>query len=276
MNRREFLGGCFAGLGAAVLGSNSVFSAHGGAMNGINYGAQLYTARALMERDVRGTLEAIAALGYREFEFAGYFGEAPAEIRRILDGLGVSAPSAHFGADVFAGDFSRALDVASTLGHRYLVLPWWDQAERSKEGYQRLAELLNRSAEEASGHGIKVAYHNHDFEFANVDGIVPFEFLLSETASDRVYFELDLYWCAVMSCQPQSLFEAHPGRFPLLHLKDMNETGGMTDVGAGNLDFTSILPHSSLAGVEHAYVERDDAEDPLSTFRRSIAYLSSL
>ena len=245
-------------------------------MAGINYGAQLYTARALMELDVRGTLEAVAALGYREFEFAGYFGEEPDEIRRILDGLGVSAPSAHFGADMFAGDFSRALDAASTLGHRYLVLPWWAEAERTVEGYQRLAELLNRSAEVASTHGIKVAYHNHDFEFANVDGVIPFELLMTETADDRVYFELDLYWCAVMNCQPHSLFESHPGRFPLLHLKDRDAEGAMSDVGSGELDFAAVLAQSDLAGVEHAFVERDDAEDPLTTFRNGIAHLSSL
>ena len=276
MRRRQFLGACMAGLGATALGSGRVLSAKGGVMGEIKYGAQLYTARSLMAQDLRGTLQAIAGLGYTEFEFAGYFGEKPETIRSLLDELGARAPSAHLGLETFTGDFSRALDEASVLGHRYLVLPWWAQAERTLSGYQRLAEILNRSAEAASAHGIRVAYHNHDFEFAEVDGIIPINLLLCETQSDLVCFELDLYWCAVMGCQPLTLFEQHPGRFPLLHLKDMNETGGMTDVGAGGVDFASVLAHSALAGVEHAYVERDDAGDPLATFRNSIAYLATL
>lgn len=276
MKRRDFLGACITGLGAAFLDSKSVPAARRGGMDRIKYGAQLYTARKLMAEDVPGTLAAIAALGYTEFEFAGYFGEKPVEIRKMLDGLGASAPSAHLSAEAFMRDFPRALDAASAIGHRYLVLPWWAEADRSLEGYKRLTELLNRSAEAASGHGIKVAYHNHDFEFADVGGVVPFDLLLAETQSNLVCFELDLYWCAVMSCSPRSLFEAHPGRFPLLHLKDRDSRGNMTDVGAGELDFAAILAHSALAGVEHAYVERDDTDSPLATFRSSIAHLASL
>lgn len=276
MKRRSFLGACIAGLGATALDSRDALSLKMGGVDGMNYGAQLYTARSLMAEDLPGTLAAIAALGYTEFEFAGYFGEKPAEIRKMLDALGASAPSAHLGADAFIRDFPRALDAASAIGHRYLVLPWWEEADRTLEGYQRLAELLNRSAEAAAGHGIKVAYHNHDFEFARVNGVIPFDLLLAQTQSDLVYFELDLYWCAVMSCSPRSLFEAHPGRFPLLHLKDRDSRGAIADVGAGELDFAAILAHSALAGVEHAYVERDDADSPLATFRNSIAHLASL
>ena len=276
MRRRDFTAACLMGLGMSSLVSKSVFSARNDGMAGMNYGAQLYTARKLMAEDVPGTLKAIASLGYSEFEFAGYFGEKPGEIRKVLDDLGATAPSAHLGAEVFVGSFSKALDDASVLGHRYLVLPWWEETQRTEDGYRRLAELLNRSAEAAAEYDIKVAYHNHDFEFSPISGVVPFDLLLAETQRELVYFELDLYWCAVMNCGPLSLFQAHPGRFALLHLKDRNARGEMVDVGAGELDFAAVLAESGLGGVEHAYVELDNAEDPLETFRSSITHLADL
>ena len=157
LRRRDFTIACALGLAA-----RGVLAQGEKVMGKINYGAQLYTARDLMAEDAPGTLRAIAGLGYSEFEFAGYFGEKPEDLRRLLDNLGATAPSAHWGPDVFAGELTEALDQASVLGHRYLVLPWWDPPQRTQAGYQRLAELLNRSAEKAAPYGIRVAYHNHD------------------------------------------------------------------------------------------------------------------
>ena len=240
-------------------------------------GIQLYTVRSLMERDVEGTLTALAKMGYREIEFAGYFGREPRALRRTLDGLGLTAPSAHIPLDILRGSLGPALDAAAVLGHQYIVCPYVTEPERNAEGFRRIIDDLGRAGRECKARGMQLAYHNHDFEFKPLpDGKLPYDLILAGTDASLVQMELDLYWVTYAGRDPLALIAADPGRFSLCHVKDLSRAGGaphMADVGQGSIDFRTIF---SRAQFRHYFVERDDTKDPLATARVSAAALRAL
>jgi sugar phosphate isomerase/epimerase len=240
-------------------------------------GLQLYTVRSLMGRDVARTLEQVAAAGYDEVEFAGYFNETPKRIRTLLDGAGLTAPSSHIPLADLTKNSARIFDAAETIGHRYIIMPILDPEERrSLDDYRRVADQLNRAGEDARDRGLKIGYHNHDFELAKIDGVLPYDVLLAETEPELVCFEMDFYWMTRGGGNPPGYFKAHPGRFQLCHIKDMDRRGEMTEVGAGRIDFGKILQQREVAGLRHYFVEHDNPPDPLAFIRASHRFLSKL
>jgi sugar phosphate isomerase/epimerase len=240
-------------------------------------GLQLYTVRDLMQADVARTLERVAEVGYQEVEFAGYFGETPRRIRELLDGVGLRSPSAHLSLRELGRHLQRTLDLAELIGHRYLVVPSLDPEDRrTLDDYRRVATALNRAGEAAKARGLRIAYHNHDFELKPIGGVVPYDVLLRGTDPALVFFEMDFYWMASGRADPLVYFQRHPGRFHLCHLKDMAPSGDMADVGAGRLDFRAILRRREQAGLRHFYVEHDHPGDPLESVRASYRYLRGL
>jgi sugar phosphate isomerase/epimerase len=240
-------------------------------------GLQLYTVRDLMQADVARTLEKVARIGYREVEFAGYFGETPARIRGLLDSVGLAAPSSHLSLEDLRDHPGRTFDLAETIGHRYLVVPSLDARDRrTLDDYRRVAAHLNRAGAAARARGLQVAYHNHDFELDPIGGVLPYDVLLRETDPALVAFEMDFYWMASGRADPLVYFQRHPGRFHLCHLKDMDRRRGMADVGAGRLDLRAILQRRVQAGLRHHFVEHDRPEDPLASVRASHDYLRKL
>ena len=238
-------------------------------------GLQLYTVRELMARDVEGTLERVAAIGYQEVEFAGYFDRPPRALRATLDRLNLRAPAAHVDPKVLTGDASAVFADAKTLGHEYVIVAWIpEEQRRTIADYQRLAARLNRAADAARREGLRVAYHNHDWEFAPLEGKIPYETLVEETDDRLVRFELDLYWCRKGGRDPLSLFARWPRRFPLVHVKDMSALGTMVDVGAGVIDWKAIVAKQKQAGIEHWIVEHDEPADPIWSATASYRYLT--
>jgi sugar phosphate isomerase/epimerase len=268
VNRREFveLAG-FGSLAAKALPAT--------ASPPPRLGVQLYTVRALMEANVPLTLEQLARVGYTEVEFAGYFGVRPLQLRRWMDGFGLTAPAAH--VSLLDGSLEQIVDAAVELGHRYLIqasLPL--EQRRSLDAYRRVAGSLNHAGETARKSGLAVAYHNHDFEFRPLGGMVPYDVLLAETDPSLVWMEMDLYWIAKAGRDPLRYFAAHPGRFRLCHLKDMDREGGITEVGTGTLEFRKILAQRQKAGLRHYFVEHDHPRDPLASVQASYNYLNAL
>ena len=233
-------------------------------------GVQLYTLRAAMDRDLAGTLRAVAAAGYRQVEFAGFFGHEPAEIRALLNESGLSAPASHFPLAQMESDFPSVIEEARALGSHYVVLAWLDPGRRSAADYRALVNNLNAWGRQCRDAGLRLAYHNHDFEFEQTEGFIPYQLLLDGTDPELVAFEMDLYWMHKAGQDPLAYFARYPGRFPLWHLKDASEEGAMADVGQGVIDFPALLAQAELAGLEYGFVERDDAEDPLESIRTSV------
>ena len=240
-------------------------------------GLQLYTVRDLMAEDLAGTLELVASIGYREVEFAGYFGTSPANIRRHLDAVGLGAPSAHIGYGDFAADVNGVIEHAASVGHDFVVVPAVPDDERGTlDDYLRHADNFNRWSEACRNAGLRFGYHNHDFEFAEIDGKIPYDVLLSETDPSRVEMELDLAWARAGNADPLKYFEAWPGRFPLCHIKDLDSNGEEADIGEGDVAFEKIFASAKQAGLQHGFVERDHPADARESIRQNFDAVNAL
>jgi sugar phosphate isomerase/epimerase len=244
-------------------------------------GIQLYTVRDQFRRDPEGTLAAVRAIGFDEVEFAGYpAGATATQVRAMLARAGLDAPSAHVPLDQVRNRWDAALDFAAGVGHGYLVLAWLPPEERRNlDQYRAVAELLNRRGEAARQRRVTLCYHNHDFEFSAVEGATPYDLLLERTDASLVQLELDLYWVTRGDRDALTYFARWPGRFPMLHVKDM-ERGperGFAELGRGRIDFPRIFREAAKAGVRHYFYEQDQtAGSPLESARVSYAYLRSL
>jgi sugar phosphate isomerase/epimerase len=237
-------------------------------------GIQAYTVRSLMQRDVAGTLAALAAIGYREVELAGFYGKTAAEMRRALDNAHLTAPSGHVA--VLTSDWDTLIADAKTIGQQYIVCPFIDEKDRTVGGYKRIAARFNEFGEKTQRAGIQFAYHNHDFEFENVGGVVPYDLLCEACDPKLVQMEIDIFWMVKGGRDPVTYFAKYPGRFPMVHAKDMTKSGDMVDVGKGAIDFARIFQRSAEAGLKHVFVEHDEPPAPLDDARASYEYLRQL
>lgn len=239
-------------------------------------GLQLYTLRRDMTRDFEGTLARVAGLGYREMEFAGYFGRSARDVKRVLDRNGLTSPAAHIQLNAVRSNLEREIEYAVELGQTHIVVPSLPGNERSLDDYRRHADTLNNAGEACRRAGLKMGYHNHNYEFEQTGGQVHFDILLNETQPDLVDFELDLFWITVAGSDPLSYFVSHPGRFTMLHVKDRDTHGRMADVGRGTIDFAGIFAHADTAGFKHYFVEHDNPGNGLASIASSIYTVRNL
>jgi sugar phosphate isomerase/epimerase len=275
MNRRSMLR--TAGYSALALSALPGLLLAGGERRVERIGVQLYTVRDLLDADPAGTLDAVAGMGYVEVETAGYAGLTPADFAAALKNAGLAAPSAHIPLTDIESAPERLLEAAAIVGHRYLVVPWLaPELRESTDGYARVADVLNGFGATCAEHGIQLAYHNHDFEFAPIDGVVPYDLLLERCDAKLVKFEMDLFWAAKAGVDTAAYFRAWPGRFPLCHVKDMTENGDMVAVGDGRIDFAALFDAGAAGGLEHYFVEHDQPEDALASIRRSFETVEAI
>jgi len=272
MNRRQFLG---AAATAAALTGLREFS-FGEQIRRI--GLELYTVRRAMQKDFDGTLAKVAATGYREVEFAGYFGRSPQDVKRSLASVGLVSPSTHIEYGKLGEQWPSVLESAKIIGHQYVVCPSVDEKIRQQaDVWQRTAEAFNRAGEAARAAGLQFAYHNHAFEFEPVNGKLPYDILLKETDPALVKMEMDIFWLVKGGGDPLAYFSRYPGRFPLVHVKGRDRTGNMSEVTADNsIDWKALFAHSKQAGIEHYFVEHDEAKDEFASIATSFRYLQQL
>lgn len=243
-------------------------------------GIQLYTVRADMEKDFEGTLKKIRDIGYKQVEFAGYFGRSPADIRALLKRLDLDAPSAHIGTPAaLTKDFEKTIDAAKVIGHKYLIVAYIEEKDRTLDNFKRYADLFNSAGEIAKKADLRLGYHNHDFEFKPMDGVVPYDLLLEHTDPKLVAMEMDLFWVTKGGRDPLEYFNRFPGRFQAVHVKDMDSSPEqrMVDVGKGKIDFAHIFAQRKKAGIRYYFVEHDNpAPSALGSARVSYDYLKRL
>ncbi|MBC7851210.1 MAG: sugar phosphate isomerase/epimerase [Chitinophagaceae bacterium] len=254
-----------------------------------NIGVQLYTLRADMGKDPKGTLQKLSLLGYKEVETFGYnkgkwFGMTAAELKDVLKSNGLSSPSGHtfpggtFLKDGWEDNWKQAVEDAKALGQKFIVIPWLEEQHRKPmDNYKKIAAGLNKAAGICKQvGGIEVAYHNHDFEFVKEDGQSGFDILMKETDPKQVKMELDIYWAVKAGHNPIDLFNAHPGRFVMWHVKDIDNTDKkfFTEVGNGTIDWKPIFAQAKKSGMKHFFVEQDVCPGPpIESVGKSISYL---
>jgi sugar phosphate isomerase/epimerase len=219
----------------------------------------------------------VAQIGYNSIENATYtgsekfYGMDAATYKKVLADNGLVANSGHYrlGEEMEKGapvqgtilhDWQKAVDDASGVGLKYMVCAYLSEQERGDlDHYKKLADIFNGAAETCKKSGIQFCYHNHDFEFKNQNGVLPYDILLDKTDKDLVKMEVDLYWITKAGQDPLALFQKHPGRFPLWHVKDMSKEADQSfaEVGSGVIDFKSIFRHKDQAGMKFFFVEQD-------------------
>ncbi|MEL7032206.1 MAG: sugar phosphate isomerase/epimerase [Pseudomonadota bacterium] len=284
LNRRHFLGASGAAMLLGGCQSNPIITAT--PQRQIDQiGIQTYTLREAMGEDFVGTLQMIKDVGYDYVELNGrnFADRTPAELRTILDDIGLPSPITHADYDSLANRPTEIADAASALGCEIVVLPWITDDQRGLDQYKQHAEMLNNAGAVLKSSGMSVGYHNHQFEFFDLGGSqTGMEILLSETDPDLVDFELDLFWAALTGTDIVGLFEKHPGRFKMCHIKDLS--GDTTDfrnsldfativgtlmknVGEGELPFETYFAANDVSGMTYFIAEHDNPPKP---FRDSV------
>lgn len=274
-------------------------------------GLQLYTLGDMMTTDAKGTLQKLAAIGYKELESAGsqkgnFYGYKPKELAAMIKDAGMTWRSAHVGGAAFS--MQSLMKMAKTAEDSARMEKIWDRMKNMpkslnlKENHQELADaaaeggigylvcssipvstldeiktavdVFNKAGEACKKVGVQFAYHNHTSEFDEVEGHRPFDYILSNTDKNLVKMELDLAWATKAKQDPVALFKMHPGRFPLWHVKDLNkETMNPAEVGTGVVDFKHIFDNAKESGMKYYFVEQDGAPQPIQNVTNSFNYL---
>ncbi len=237
-------------------------------------GLQLYTVRSALAKDLEGTIAAVAAAGITELEFAGYYNKTPAWWRELLKQHGLTAPSTHEALPATDSGWPAILDRANSMGHDIVIVPFVGNSYRgSRDNWLKLSERLDIGALKAKAAGLQFAYHNHDFEFAPVDGTTGYEILTSQTDKALMKLELDMYWAVKAGHDPLAIMTQHSGRVICCHVKDASAAPERTmlDVGAGTIDFKTLLAKGRTLGLQHWFIEHDQPTNPLASVKASAA-----
>jgi sugar phosphate isomerase/epimerase len=257
-------------------------------------GVQLYTVGDVLRQDFDGTMTQVAAIGYKQVEFAGYFNKAPAEVRALLDRLGLKSPSSHIGMDMLRRDLPAQISTAQIIGHEYITIPSLGRTDtplNTVDAWKRVASECNEMGAKVKAAGLKLAFHSHSGEFVDVgDGKTGMDVFVTETDPSVFSFQMDLGWARVANQDPVAWFRRYPGRFRMWHIKDfenlsaaqarqaesfrnppapgggrgggggsVSQAGRPSPIGAGDIDFRPILAAWQDAGLEHFFVEQDGA-----------------
>lgn len=257
-------------------------------------GLALYTLRDALDTDTKATLKTVAEVGYKNIEAAGYkdgkfYTMSPEDFKAYVNELGLNPVSTHQSSVTLENADTMMAD-AKAAGFEYFVVPIppmgmfefnTEDGTMSMNGsVEELAEILDALGEKAHNAGLKLLYHNHDFEFQkDKNGVVIIDYLLDHCNPDYVNFQMDLYWVTKAEADPLAYFEKYPGRFKIWHVKDMDDQGRFAPVGEGNIDFASILAKKELSGMKYYMVEQDktfDGLEPLEAIKISHSGLKKI
>lgn len=300
MDRRQFLAMVPATLAMPWNASSAT-------TRPMKWGVQLFTVLEPLEKDFEGTLQAIAAMGYREVETIGSFGRDPAYVRGVLDRCGLVSPSQHIApsavyerfaawtrreltlqqitdAYVAAFQVDKAMDLvvgaikqAKVLGQRFIVWPILFEAQLADRAIlRRYTDLFNKAGQMCEAEGLRFAFHNHNREFARLGPDVIYDIILADTDPKLVAMEMDFYWISKAGADPFHYLAHYPNRFRAVHVKDMSTTGDFAMVGSGTLPIARMIAAARTVGVTHYFVEYDRSDDPMGDILGSIKFLERL
>ncbi len=234
-------------------------------------GVQLYTVRQEAERDLPAVLEAIRKIGYTEVETYWDIYEHPAtELRRMINGHGLNAPSGHFNYD----GLESKIDYAKSLGVEYVICPMLPESMWfTLDGYKQAAYQFHTWGEKIHQAGMQFGFHNHNYEFRRFGDTTGFETMMKRCDPKLVCIEMDCYWIAQAGGDSLQMFQQYGNRIKLLHLKDRKPgfpttqvkdaaAEHFTEVGAGTVHWQEIFAAAEKNGVKHLFVERDSGDLP--------------
>jgi sugar phosphate isomerase/epimerase len=275
-SRRKFLQSTSLALVGTALFNDKLFALPGkGELTGI----QLYSIRSEMKADPMGTLQKLAAMGYKHVEHANYvnrkfYGWTPKEFRKILDDLGLKMPSGHTvmtsqhwdgSKKDFTDAWKNTVEDAAIMGQMFVISPWLEEGKRKNlSELKGFLELFNKSGELCNKSGMKFGYHNHDFEFSeSLDGQTLFDIILNETDPKLVMQQLDIGNMINGGAKALDVMKKHPGRFESMHVKDEvaategHEKFESTILGVGVVPVKEIIDLGRKWGTKHFIIEQE-------------------
>lgn len=247
---------------------------------------QLYSVRDDIKSDFKSTLSQVAEAGYRGVEAANYndgkfYGLTPEEFKSEIEAVSMEVLSSHTGRpleenieetnwdDVWSW-WETAIDAHKRAGMKYIATPWMPTPS-TLDDLKKYCDYYNQVGEKCNAAGLKFGYHNHDFEYKEIEGKIMYDYMLENTDPDKVFFEMDVYWTTKGGHDPVEYFNKYPGRFKLLHIKDEKELGGVDSV----MDFDNLFENIDSSGVEYLIVEVEHYNfEPLVSIKQSIDYLN--
>jgi sugar phosphate isomerase/epimerase len=283
--RREFLkAGAAASACLALAGGRARALPYG-----LPLGLQLYTVREELPQDYQGTLEKVAALGYRDVEAAGFYGHSAADVKAAMAKAGLRCVSGHYPSGVLAEKLDSIIDFHRTLGARAIICasPGHKSAPApgsehsfSLEDWRWNAENFNRWGARVKAAGLQFGYHNHTPEFVVVDGVLPYDELMRRTRPELVTFEMDCGWVVVGGGDPAQLLQKYPTRISMLHVKDFQpgvNPPHAAQLGHGRIDYTKIFAAARPGAIRHYFVEQEQFDIPWQeALRIDAEYLRSI
>ena len=248
----------------------------------IPVGLELYSVRDELQKDLMGTVTAVAKMGYQCVEFfSPYYQWTPAyakQVRKLLDDLGIRCLSTHNGPQSFTADgLSHAIELNQAIGSKFIVFASAGKVD-SLDGWKRVAETLNHGAEKMKPAGLRPGYHNHQLEFTPIDGRRPIEVLAANTGKE-VMLQLDVGTCIEAGSDPVAWVDQNPGRIRSMHCKDWSpEQGYKVLVGEGVAPWKKLFQAAeTTGGIEFYLVEQEGSRYPqLETAERCLANFRKL
>lgn len=246
---------------------------------------QLYSVRDDIKSDFKGTITKVAEAGYKGVEAADYnngkfYGLTPEEFKSEIEAIGMEVLSSHTGRplegiieetnwdEVWAW-WDTAIDAHKRAGMKFIVTPWMPTPTTLEE-LSQYCDYYNQIGEKCNAAGIKFGYHNHNFEYKEIEDQIMYDYMLENTDPDKVFFQMDVYWTKQGGYDPVEYFNNYPNRFKLLHIKDEKELGGSDSV----MDFDILFKNIDQSGVEYLIVEVEHYNfEPLESIKMSIDYL---
>lgn len=295
LGRRQFVAGLSAAAAGMMAGGSALAARKRGFFERIGkpVGLQIYTLGDDAAKDIDATFARVAQIGFRDIELPGLLGRKPADLKAAADRAGLRLSSIHLPLQGMPGGSGLSLmsapqKIADDLGALGIfqgvapIAPFPPDfrpqkgedmkaaigrsfAAAGKAHWQRAAATLNERAAALRPFGILVGYHNHNIEFAPVEGTTGWDVLVSETDPRLVHFEVDVGWVSAAGLDPVAFLRNHAGRCRWMHVKDVKASTQAnyvlamdpSEVGSGRLDWARILPAARAAGVEHFYLEQE-------------------
>lgn len=247
------------------------------------YALQLYSVRDKFAADVPGALARVKSAGFDRVELAGTYGLPAETLHGLLAAAGLQAVSMHVGYPELVSDPAAAADMARAFGLTEAVVPWLG-GERcaTREEWLAATRAMDAAGALLRGRGVRLAYHNHDHEFARLDtGETIFDLIFANSDPHHLAIQLDTCWAAVGGADPALLLARHAGRVATVHVKDCKAPAPdtppvLTELGRGIMDWGSILPAAKAAGARWFIVEQDESEtDSMESAAANAAFMAA-
>jgi len=223
---------------------------------------QMYSLREECAADYPGTIKRLAKIGYRAIQVSGLHKYTAEEIRKMMDDYGMGSAGTHISLDLLEKEFNKAVDIVMALGTEWLIVPWLPEDRRKTAGdWRKLGAIMTKLGNKLRGVGLRLAYHNHSFEFNTFNGKYGYDLFYESVDRDLVHTEIDTYWIRHANEDPVAYLKKFAGHIQVVHFKDMGRGPDrpMVPVGEGILDWPKIIAACKKGGTEWICIEQDNA-----------------